>query len=293
MTEPPGSALLPIGLVIRTCIAGACISGACVNNSPVVDAGENGDSGVGTVLGCDPALVPDTCSTGGEACMPDYTYRSTTGFLCQPPGAFYDCIPEVGCAATNLRCVDAGAPNPWICLQPCTATADCIDPLTVCGPLQRGGASFCLINECTDLWGSCSALSGDGGDGTCVFLEVDPALGPIGACLQAGTTPLNAGCAYYRGAEPACANGTVCMPSNGEKLTGACMALCDPTTDGGPICQGTCLNAFPPAPPPPISALDFVNQGGACANACNSSGECQPGFTCYRIPSTNQLVCLP
>ena len=245
-------------------------AGAC-NATPAGDAG--GDSGVmdASVPGCDPGLATDTCSTGGEACTPDYTSVSTTGFICQVPGPFFECIPEVGCAASNLQCVDAGAGS-FICLQPCAATADCADPFTACGPLVAGGPSFCLLNECTDFWQPCSSESGDGGDGTCVFLEDDPKVGPIGLCLQAGPAAPNATCAYYRDAgAPECTGGTVCMVSGNLAQIGVCMTLCGDGLDGGPACGGTCVRAIPPAPPPPISAFDFFNPVGGCTSSCSSS----------------------
>ena len=262
---------------------------ACSPGSKASDGGGDG----GTCIVCDPSESPDPCETGGEACTPDYTGTSSTGYYCEPPGPFFACLPEVGCAAANLQCIEADAGVAGVCAQTCSTSADCSDPYTVCEALEDGGPTFCLINDCDTFWQPCAAQSADGGDGTCVFFYVDPTYGPLGACLQAGSVPQNGACSYYRGAtSQLCSEGTVCMVSDGTAQTGFCMAACDAYFDGGPACQGVCVASTPPEPPPAVSLADLGNQGGGCAVACDGAGDCTPPYSCAELTNSD-LVCLP
>ncbi len=259
------------------CVDAGCVSGSCAVDSP-----------------CDPCLSPDPCAAQGFACTPDYSPDSLTGASCQLPGEYFDCLPSVGCA-TGLQCLGAADGGPGGCLEPCTTTADCWDPLTVCTAGEVGQPTYCQVNGCNDFWQSCSAEAVSGGDGTCVYVYDDPQLGPQGACLQGGSVPNGGDCNYYRAADAGlCTPGTLCIIDAAAQNEGVCMPACDGIADGGPACPGVCVLQEPPAPPPPISLLDFTQAGG-CATACSQSNpDCPNGLTCYGLSATSSLAaCLP
>ena len=265
--------------------------------------GGSAESDLGCAIGscslgraCNPGLATDPCSPQGLACSPDYTGASPTGALCELPGEYFECQPSVGCAAGGLECVGADdAGDPGGCLEPCTTTADCWDPLTVCTAPQAGAETFCLVNGCNDFWQTCSAASPAGNDGTCIYLYDDPQLGPQGACLQGGAVPSGGACNYYRAADAGlCEPQTVCMINAAAQNSGVCMAACDGVADGGPACAGVCVLTEPPAPPPAVSALDFT-QGGGCATSCSASDpNCAAPLSCYQLgPTSSVSACLP
>jgi hypothetical protein len=269
-------------------VTGGSGGGGCV------DAGcASGRCAVGDV--CNPCLETDPCAAQGFACSPDYTGASVTGAFCELPGEYFDCLPSVGCASSDLQCIGADAGEPGGCFEPCTTTADCEDPLTVCTAEEVGEPKFCQWNTCSDFWQTCSAESTAGNDGTCVYLYDDPQLGPQGACLQGGSVPSGGDCNYYRAADAGlCTPGTVCIIDASAQNSGICLAACDGIADGGPACGGVCVLQEPPAPPPAVSALDFTQAGG-CATACSAADpNCPNGLTCYELDATGTVsACLP
>jgi hypothetical protein len=274
------------------------------SSSGVSSAGSTGGADPGCASGscaigsvCNPDQDTDPCAAQGLACSPDYTGVSPTGAFCELPGPYFDCLPSVGCAASTpaLQCLGADdAGDPGGCFVPCTTSADCWDPLTVCASMEAGGPTYCVLNSCDDFWQTCSASSVSGADGTCVYVYTDPQYGPQGACLQGGSVPNGGACNFYRGPDAGlCTPGTLCMIDAHADNSGDCMAVCDGVADGGPACAGDCVLSEPPAPPPAVSALDFTQAGG-CGAFCSSSGTCPSPLTCYDVGTTTDInVCLP
>lgn len=234
-------------------VALALASGAC---SLWHNEGFKNEQLPGIDAGCDPN--EGLCQAAGLACTPELPSQT---FTCQLPGPFFVCDSSVGCAA-GLTCVDGE------CLQGCTSTADCGDPLTVCGTLEDGGASFCLVTQCGSpdgggFWQPC----GDGG-GTCVVLgEFTFTL--FGACLQGGSVAAGGNCEYYRGDGGLCAPGLVCTVDAAGDNSGVCMPVCDPFFDGGPNCGAdTACAEFAIPAAPPLSYFDYYNHSGVCAQSC-------------------------
>jgi hypothetical protein len=226
----------------------------------------------GVDAGCNPN-GPDSCAAAGLACTP---ILPSTNFSCQLPGPFFACEPNVGCA-TGLDCVDG------VCLQACTATATCGDPLTLCAVLENGNpdagtgqdaGTFCLLSSCGSpdgggFWQPCN----DGG-GTCVVLFSNAFSGPQGACLQGGSVAAGGTCAYYRGDGGLCAPGLICTVDAAGNNAGICLPVCDPFADGGPECESgmACVESSIPAAPPAISFFDYDNHSGVCAQSCVPDG---------------------
>ncbi len=234
-----------------------------------------GSPRVGSV--CDVNASVDQCSSAGLACTPTLV---DGGFICQLPGEFYGCDDSVGCAS-GLACQGG------FCLQACTTTADCTDPLTVCAQYGSAG-NQCLLNQCEGqeafgLWQACSAASQDGSDGTCVPLDANA--GPSG-CQQAGAVALGGACQFDRadGGPGFCAVGLICMVDSAGDNRGICLSVCDGFGGGGPTCaSGTsCVVTTLPLPPPAVSAVEYYSDTGACAQSCvpsASDGGTDPGGT--------------
>jgi hypothetical protein len=284
-------------LLLALVAAGAT---GCTSTTLPDAGGQTGAFVVGSV--CDPGTLPDECLVSGLACTPDYTDTSPTGAFCEIPGPFYSCFPPPagpGCAA-DLQCVDADvdAGIAGGCLQSCTTTADCADPLTACGHLGGLGATYCLVNNCSNFWLPCGASVDGGTDGTCVYLYDDPTEGPEGACQQAGSVPVGGACNYYRGAPGEtdggllCTNGSNCLIDYKDGDNGVCMANCDAYADGGPACLADCVLSLPPTPPPAVSLLDFYTQQGGCAQDCTTSPTCPAGLNCQQV-AAEVFACLP
>jgi hypothetical protein len=224
----------------------------------------NGNPTVGAA--CDVNAPSDQCASAGLACMP---VLADAGFVCQVPGEFYNCDPNVGCAP-GLGCQQG------ICLESCASTADCWDPLTVCAPFVNSG-NQCLLNQCEGadgfgLWQACGASSPDARDGTCVPLDANA--GPSG-CQQGGTVPIGGACQLDRadGGPGFCAVGLLCMVDAVGDDLGICLPACNGFGGEGPSCAGgsSCVPTTLPLQPAAVSALEYYSLSGACAQSCTPS----------------------
>jgi hypothetical protein len=224
----------------------------------------HGNPTVGAV--CDVDAPTDQCVSAGLACMP---VLADAGFVCQVPGEFYSCDANVGCAS-GLGC------HYGICLESCSTTADCWDPLTLCAPYGNAG-NQCLLNECEGangfgLWQACGASMPDAGDGTCVPLDANA--GPSG-CQQGGSVSLDGACQLNRGdgGPGFCAVGLLCVVDAVGDNFGICLPACNGFGGQGPSCgAGTsCVPTTLPLQPAAASALEFYSLSGACARSCTPS----------------------
>jgi hypothetical protein len=216
---------------------------------------------------CDSSAPFDPCAGAGLACTPTL---ADGGFTCQPPGEFFNCQPDAGCAA-GLSCL-AG-----FCLEACASTSDCFDPLTVCAPFLDAG-SQCLLNECEQpggvgLWQACPSSVPDGGDGLCVPLGLLDPRGPASGCQQAGGVAAGGACQLYRadGGPGFCGAGLMCMVEAAGANLGLCLPACNAFEPTGPACAaGTaCVSSSLPLPPPAVSWADYDSLTGVCAQSCS------------------------
>jgi hypothetical protein len=252
--------------------------------------------GVPPALGgaCDWNAPVDLCSQSGLVCTPALI---DGGFTCELPGELSACQADGGCAP-GLAC------SLGICLQPCSTTADCVDPLTACAPFGDAGAQ-CLINACGEPWLPCDG-SDAGEGGTCVPLGSDERGRERAACQQAGDVPLGDRCQFYRedGGPGFCAAGLMCMVDAAGDNRGICMPPCNPFERSGPACEGeaACVPTAIPLPPPQVSLLDFSALTGVCVQTCSpDAGQadagvgCPPPTTCINgsLTAIPIDVCLP
>jgi hypothetical protein len=252
-------------------------SGSSGSSSTGGTAG-SGTTGGGTDAGitgvpCNPTAVPDTCLTLGLICV--------TSGTCQYPQELNQCQVAVGCAP-GLQCTPGyqlGGANVSVCLHPCTATADCPNPITSC-QAHSGGASpsVCFLNFCgagssTAFYQPCNSAGTN--DGLC--LPVGPgAQGEVGVCDAAGTLPAWSVCSGTRadgGAAGFCDLQTSCFPFVGATGPTAfiCAPVCAPVGSPvpGPACAAgqTCFNS-------PLGGFCLQDCGGTSPPPCPNNTFC-------------------
>ena len=160
--------------------------------------------------------------------------------VCREPGEFDPCKPggsacqPIGdSTVTDLQCVAVSllTGDPDVCVQPCSTTSDCVDPLTTC---QQDGAQghFCFYSICQDYFGTCP--SSGAADGLCIpYLD---GASTLGLCEQA---------AFSGGA-----TGSACISGGNRQVgglcdvhdfcvDGLCSAICNAGTSSAPPCPGT------------------------------------------------------
>jgi hypothetical protein len=206
----------------------------------------------------------ETCLPGGPACQPA-TY-STASVVC---ASFFQGSQEIN-----------------LCLQPCTATSDCVDVVTSCQNVLGGKA--CLTNfGCIDYFQSCS--SAGSGDGTCYpFTNAGQT---SGYCVQA-SADAGPGCAFAANRQ----NGGLCPV--GEYCLGAlCQPMCNAGTAGGLACDGGtyCQFLFQMGDPTDLGVcaqqcdITDLDGGGCMASALPE--KCLPSFF-YGLPDNGAGICV-
>lgn len=193
--------------------------------------GSNGGTTGGGLLG-QPCVAQangyDPCKIAGLVCMPSTT-PGEGGWVCQLPGEFQGCFPQVGCANQDLTCVTVNTP---ICVHLCQASVDCPSLYTSCQTF--GTNQVCYYNACmrstTGTFGTCNAAGMN--DGTCL-----PENFFGGLCLGGGTAAPGDLCMDHRTAMTTaadlCAPQSACLPL-GQNGGGHCAPLCG--LDAGPTC---------------------------------------------------------
>lgn len=230
-------------------------------------------------LVCDLATNVCRAPNETEACVPG-------GPACQPiPNST---VADIQCSAVKTN---TGSVN--LCLQPCKATSDCVDPDKSC--TQK----FCFFNQgCKDFFQSCA--SSGAADGLCMPINNG---GTFGLCFQ---TNLDGGAA-----------GSPCLAGNGNRQLGRgcdindycglndfCQPICNAGTGGSPSCSAsdgglTCI----------ADQGETGNQDdfGTCTTTCdftasNGGGCVPPDGTqpekCFpelflSLPDSTKGVCFP
>jgi hypothetical protein len=233
----------------------------------------------GNVIGmsCNPTASPDTvCAPTGYWCDP-------TSSTCQLPSEFVACNDSVGCA-TGLTCT-AGVPGASgsICLQVCTDTASCLDPLTACTTVGSTSTMGCLLNNnCTGAYTACN--SAGTADGTCYPAASNATL----YCQQGGPVAANQPCSSTRANADAdlCVIDAICITFG--TTSSACLNLCTlgapAGADGGPGCPSTAL----------CVGLSQGTNWGVCLLGCNTVGDCPSPYTqCVGLQGLNGTFCVP
>jgi hypothetical protein len=216
--------------------------------------------------------APDPCAAAGLVC-------DLSNEVCRDPQLYESCIQggpscepfpqsNVGNQCINLNGIGDG--DAGLCLQRCSQTSDCADPLTSCyaGYSAELGGSFCDGTSCVTDFQPCESAAP--GDGICEP-EGTTSAGPQSLCQQESADGGTAGqacdlfnnrqrggfCAFPNicngglclpacnagtGAVPGCAAGTNCLgvqglTSDADDL-GLCSVACDFTSpDGGGCAQ--------------------------------------------------------
>ncbi|MHB1844365.1 MAG: hypothetical protein ACYCWW_05960 [Deltaproteobacteria bacterium] len=227
---------------------GPCANGLCAADGGPTDGGAPGDGGPltrGSPCSPAPFAADDACAESGLVCC-----GVTLAASCGLPLELEPCAPSSGCApGLGLACetLSNGALGPEsICIQPCNATPDCLDPLDVCGD---GG--YCLRTSCGGYYGSCGVEAP--GDGFCLPFSVGATTS--GSCLEGGAlAPGATGCLPTRsqgGAQRACEPGSKCALPPGGDGGFVCARLCDPSGQGIACPAGQSCIARPPECTPP------------------------------------------
>jgi hypothetical protein len=284
--------------------SGGTTTGGSTSGSSTTGTGTTGGQSSTTSGSSNGSFTPGpSCVPGGKPCAGETVCSlvasvTSLGFQCQPPAEFYPCLPGWTCAESSLVCTRFG--NGSFCVEPCTTSDDCADPLALCQTVQSDGG-VCLLRECgphsnpangSAPFGSCDAA--DAGDGQCVDLAFSD--GAAGACVRTGTLAVGDPCSYYLtdgSADGICERGTTCFVSVIDGRSSRCLPLCDSTT----TCAHSqlCFGAVPPIDPPPLSASTVSIGFGACVDLCTlgNDGGCASGFTCKPNPAGSGGICDP
>jgi hypothetical protein len=239
--------------------------------------GSSTDGGIMMGTDCNPTAMPDTiCAPAGYYCDPTLND-------CQLPPEFSPCNATVGCVA-GLSCVAGfGGANDSLCVQICSTSADCINPLAACSAVGSTSTKACRIDYCTSAYLPCN--SGGSNDGTCI-----PTMGgSTQYCLQGGPIAANEPCATTRadgGGVDLCQVGSYCVGF--EANTTACLSLCalaSPTfPDGGPGCSANAL----------CSGFTQGSDWGVCLLTCKRLADCPAPYTlCASAQGIPGMVCFP
>ena len=242
---------------------------------------------------------PDPCAQAGLVCDLQTT-------VCRAPNETEGCIPGgpacqpiPNSTVADLQCAvfpaQTGPVN--LCLQPCQATSDCVDPDKSCTP---GKTKFCWFNQgCKSYFQSCASSSA--GDGLCVPINNG---GLFGLCFQtnldggAAGTPCLAGggnrqvgqgcdindyCGLNSFCQPICNAGTGSTPGCPGGADGGLGCIADQGETGNAQDFGTCA-----------TTCDFTasNGGGCVAPNGTSPEKCFPEFF-LSLPDSTKGVCFP
>ncbi len=215
----------------------------------------------------------DPCAQAGLVCDESFS-------VCRAPGEFEECVPGgpacqpiADSTVSGLQCVKVSlfTGNPYVCVQPCLLTADCVDPLTTC---QNDGAlgQFCFYSICQSYFASCPSSGAN--DGLCVPYPNGGS--PIGICEQATLTGGKAGSACVSGGNRQV--GGLCDTQDFCVL-GLCSSVCNAGTSGGPTCPGATADGGPVC----VGILGDTGDAddlGTCSPVCNfvsdAGGGCVP-----------------
>ncbi|MGC4121954.1 MAG: hypothetical protein QM765_46715 [Myxococcales bacterium] len=277
------------------CQAAACDGASCQPGQGCYDPWTLGQGNVCTCLpGHDDAFgnwVEDTCAAFGQSCA--YDWNAPGPAICGAPGEFEDCQVGLGCSA-GLDCVDFGS-GYAICLQACSLTKDCANPMTSC---QTAAKKHCWYAICAqpetrpgdrqNYFRPCPSASPS--DGICLPYASQDSAGnfiDIGVCVQTGSAPSLGQCSVAADRtrmSELCPQGQWCEA-----------AAPDPSSSGGGL-LGVCRSACNAAPSPiPVRAcasttevcadMSSASQGtmnearlGACHPSCDllGAGACPP-----------------
>ena len=235
---------------------GACVPATC--NGAQCSAGQGcydpATLGPGNVCTCLPGhydgfgnWVEDTCAAYGQACAWDWAAPGPA--LCGAPGEFESCQLALGCQA-GLECVDFGS-GYALCLQACTKTAECANPMTNCLPAAKRHCWYAICAEPETRPGDRQFYfkpcpSSGATDGICLpYASQDTNGNPIdlGICQQTGTAASLGRCgADADRTRPGelCPQGQWCAPAApdparpGERL-GVCHAGCNAAPSPVPV----------------------------------------------------------
>ena len=169
------------------------------------------------------------------------------------------------------------------CRASCTADADCKAPGTcvagTCGKKPLGArcsdasqcsSGFCENGACcaTSCAGNCRSCALPGTEGSCALVPAGE--DPLGQCADTGATSCgHDGVCNGFGACRNYAVGTVCAAATCSANTATSARRCTGPGVCGPGTTRPCGNFA-------------CGSGGTCANACGSSADCMPGFSCVQ-----------
>lgn len=289
----------------------------------------SGSSSSGLHVGspCTPpatATAKDPCAASGYQCAPNAT---GTGGTCQIPTEFGTCTTAVGCAAPDT-CTNGdsifGTGTGYLCLQTCTASAECVNALENCLQVAQTGPKYCIENLCGPVLPSGYPANGTGyymscdaqgtGDGTCIPVP-DNTLGTTGICVQAGTAPLSGPCDQNRddaGLASQCPLDTFCVMDS-QSGNSICSPMCGATGYPGEFDGGTAAgdagaadagtadagSAFSGLCSSADTCLDYTGgffDFGVCLGTCTTGGTntCTTPLTCQQATASGTAgVCFP
>jgi hypothetical protein len=220
--------------------------------------------GAACQLTTDPATGDevDPCAQAGLVCDASLS-------VCRAPGEFEECVPGgpacqpiAESTVDNLQCVKVslflGSPN--VCVQPCSLTADCVDPLTSC---QADGTlgDFCFYSICSSYFGTCPSSGTN--DGLCVPYENGTST--LGICNQAALTGGKTGSGCVSGGNRQV--GGLC-DTDDFCVLGLCSQVCNAGTGGAPTCTGATADGGPAC----VAILNETGDAddlGTCSVSCN------------------------
>lgn len=276
---------LIVQLSASFCVPGAedqiCVGGgSCASGQNPVNCGGH-CSEYECQLGAACAPLPD----GGDPCAAAGFVCDASNQVCRQPQLFESCAPggpycepfpdsNLSTSCLNLSTLGDGD----LCLEPCSETSDCADPLTNCYVAAETivGGGFCNANQCASNFAKCAAQGA--ADGLC-----EPQ-GPLYSfCHQEsldGGGAVGQGCDFYDNRQ----RGEFCTFPN-ICNSGICAPSCNAGTSGVPACAaGTkCFG---------VQGL-FSDPAdlGACSVACDFTSP--DGGGCKAVAGGPSQKCLP
>ena len=268
------------------------------------------DAGAVCTFACDPTATTGPCGTG-NVCSPNINASSFNAGVCYPAGANGCAVgltnngssTELGSCANNAACgcnlaqsciTDPGQ-GATVCEIPCTTTADCDLPTTVCTS-GHCVQDYCDVNPLGAAAqgtydGPCNVA--DAGDGTCQaqYPAINFGFGffplvsaPYGVCQLNGSVTVASG-ATCDGTISTKDAGALCQPeaecfnvtdSQGNPTT-ACIGLCDALAyDGGCGSGNGCFEFYPDFE----GFTDVAPTYGICQPCSTSTMTCIAGAEC-------------
>jgi hypothetical protein len=234
-------------------------------------------SGAYCQLTVDPATgdAVDPCAVAGLVCDATYSVcRSPTEFeACSPGGP--PCQPVADSTADDLQCVQVSefVGTPFLCVQPCSVTEDCVDSLTTCQPDGNLG-NACVYSVCSDYFGPCSSAGQN--DGLCVPFP-NGGVATIGICEQAAPSGGGTGSSCTGGLNRQ--EGGFCGPQD-LCVEGLCSSVCNAGTAAVPGCAGATADGGPACLSFELSLQGQPDDLGICSAHCDftsdAGGGCVP-----------------